>query len=224
MEQLSPQNRLERLAGDVKKWHNINRRFQAMVEKIGTDADTAPYREVLLRTQRDLNISMDGLVKQVTADVKGAPGVQGVPSAYARNMHALGQRAEAQRKALGDTSTRLGTKLKAFPHAIGVMPGAAAASSGGGVATSASAGRGHQQQQVQLVQGGSQLLANGTAEVYAALAAERAQQAVAIAQESAELRDIMQDLSVLVHGQSEQIRQMDDNVTVAVHRTTKGVE
>jgi len=220
MQQLAPQQRLERLAADVKKWQGINRRFQGMVEKIGTDADTVAYREVLMRTQRDLASSMDGLWKQVSADVRDAPNVQGVPSAYARSMHALGQRAEVQRGVLNESKQRLASKLQGFPHAIGTERGSAPTKGGAlQAADSGSAAQSQMQAQAQ-----AQLLANGTAEVYAAIAQERAEEAATIAQQSTELRDIMQDLSVLVHGQSEQIRQLDDNVTVALHRTEKGVD
>ncbi len=224
MQQLAPQQRLERLASDVKKWQSINRRFQAMIEKIGTDADTVAYREVLMRTQRDLASSMDGLWKQVSADVRDAPNVKDVPSAYARSMHALGQRADVQRGVLNESKQRLAAKLQAFPHAIGAERGASAGSTRGLQSADGSrTGLGSSQAQAQ-AQAEPQLLANGTAEVYAAIAQERAEEAAAIAQQSTELRDIMQDLSVLVHGQSEQIRQLDDNVTVALHRTERGVE
>lgn len=217
MQALSPQQRLERLAADVKKWQGINRRFQGMIEKIGTDADTVAYREVLTRAQRDLTQSMDGLWKQVSADVRDAPNVKGVPSAYARSMHALGQRAEVQRGVLNESKQRLSSKLQAFPHAIGAERGSAAGSTRG-LQTADGAASAQLQAQAQ-----PQLLANGTAEVYAAIAQERAEEAAAIAQQSTELRDIMQDLSVLVHGQSKEIQQLDDNVTVALHRTERGV-
>lgn len=218
----SLKERVVSLAGDLRKMEDVVQRLTRLADNLGTDADTAAFRELLSRTSQGVQRKVQGYCAQVLRVQREAAQSGSLPRPAARTLQGVVAGQRRLQEALKAVHRHIKVTLDRLPHTVGSARGAASASSTQHSVASSGAPQAAQQQGQALAER-EEMLPDGSVAVMAAIMAEREREALAIATEAAAIKDIMADLATLVAEDSERIQQVDESVGRTVQRVEKGV-